>query len=279
MITGLQVAQDLTEIVDLSVHLAAAAIANANDELMPGGLAMVALADVANLEAVSWHGEDETPEDVWEPPLQTLLKWSEGWRRIHNRETDRRPTLVSEADFVRRCLDWAMDNEPRWEEFAKDVHRARTRLEDLLHDGRRNKRGVPCLSCTTPLVRYSKDRHEPRHCTGHDGVCTWPHRRCELHDRGGLVDQWRCPSCDRRYTAEDYVRAVHQAHVAHGEYLPVEDAIARTGATRGSIQGWASKGLVGKRKHVLSGRMTYRVLDIEIRLRRDETELAEEATR
>jgi hypothetical protein len=114
---------------------------------MPGGLATVALAPVASLEA--WEHQYETLEalgrgehvadedDTWEPPLATLLYWSEQFRVIHNRESDRRPTITTEAGFIRGCLNWATDHEPRFTAFAQDIHRARTRLEDLVHAGRR----------------------------------------------------------------------------------------------------------------------------------------------
>lgn len=85
----------------------------------------------------------------------------------------------------------------------------------------------------------------------------------QAHDRGGLRDEWVCPSCERRYDETDYRRAVAHAHFVSAEWLPLEDAMARTGAKRGSIWGWASKGVVRKRKDYEAGRMTYHVGDIE----------------
>jgi hypothetical protein len=270
-----RVAQDLTQIVALSETLEEQARHKSSDPLMPGGLATVALAPVASLEA--WEHQYETLEamgrgehvadedDTWEPPLATLLFWSEQFRVIHNRESDRRPTITTEAGFIRGCLNWAVDHEPHFNHFADEIHRARTRLEDLVYAGRRDQRGVQCFDCQVDLVRKSEDRVILTRCEGHQGVCTWPHRLCG-HDRGGLRDEWVCPACDRRYGVEDYQRAVQWAHFIHAEYLPLEKCLERTGASRGSVTAWATRGHVRKRKDPGSGRVVYNVADVETRL-------------
>lgn len=274
-------AQDLTAIADLSEQLEGQAINDANDHLMPGGLAMVALAAVANLEA--WSNRIEAAEqrglalvidddDDWEPPLQTLLFWSEDLRRAHDIEFQPEPhrpypTIATEVSVIRWAIDWMWDNEPHFDDMAADIRKAKGRLETLLTEGLRSKRGVPCLSVECEggiLIQPVAERRDPRWCDGHDGVCQIPHDRCP-HDRGGLRDEWTCPKCDRRYGTEDYRRAVAQSAFLNAEWLPLEDAIARTGAKRGSIQGWATKGLVRRRKDVDSGRVAYNVKDIQAR--------------
>lgn len=274
------VAQNLTAIVEMSQQLEDQAINDANDHLMPGGLAMVALAGVANLEA--WANKVEAAEqraremgttlpidddDDWEPPLQTLLFWSESLRRAHELENESRPTEATEANIIRWALDWLWDNEPKWDDMAADIAGAVKRLEALLTEGLRSKRGVPCLSVECEggvLVRDVAPRREHRWCDGHDGICTIPHELCP-HDRGGLRDEWVCGSCYRSYGTEDYRRAVAQSALLNAEWLPLEDAVRRTLAKRGSIQGWATKGIVRKRKDQDSGRMTYSVADIQDR--------------
>lgn len=276
----MDVARDLTAIVDLSERLEDQAINDANDHLMPGGLAMVALAAVANLEAWGYkldaaerraraYGLSLTvdDDDEWEPPLQSLLFWSEDLRRVHDLENDAPPTIAGEASVIRWALDWLWENEPHFEDMAEDITKARSRLEALLTEGLRARRGVPCLSVDCAggiLVQPVAERREHRWCDGHDGVCQLPHERCP-HDRGGLRDEWVCKSCDRRYGVEDYRRAVAQSAFLNAEWLPLEDVIARTGAKRGSIQGWASRGDIRRRKDVETGRMTYNVADIETR--------------
>lgn len=278
MKTTIEIAQDLTAIAEMSEELLDEAIVKAADPLMPGGLAMVALAPVSSLDewaevleaaehrAIADHRELPAVEDDddWEPPLQTLLFWSEQWRGEHGYPLPKRPSLATEANFIRWALDWAWENELHWDDFADDIAAARARLENLLKEGLRAKHGVPCFDCNVDLVRPSRPPRDVRWCEGHDGVCTWPHKFC-AHDRGGLADEWKCPACDRRYGMEDYVRAVQQAHFAHADYLPLADAIARTGAPRGSIQGWATRGLVRRSKHSTTGRTLYHVGDIEKR--------------
>jgi hypothetical protein len=274
-------AQNLTAIVELAESLEDQAVNDANDRLMPGGLAMVALGSVANLEA--WANKFDAAErralqagvdlvnddeDDWEPPLQTLLFWSEDLRRQHNLENDARPTVASEANVIRWALDWMWDNEPHWDDFAKDIKAARSRLEALLAEGLRARRGVPCLSLDcdgTSLIQPVEPRSEPHFCDGHEGICTIPHERC-AHDRGGLRDEWVCPSCDRRYGTEDYTRAVAQSALLNAEWLSLADAMARTGAKRGSIQGWATKGDVRRKKDFDTGRTLYSVPDIQGRV-------------
>jgi hypothetical protein len=286
MRTTIDVARDLTAIVEMSEALEDQAINDANDHLMPGGLAMVAQGPVANLEA--WAHKLDSAErlgihpaieddDEWEPPLQSLLFWSEDLRRIHDQEFEPaphrpRPTEATEANIIRHHLDWLWENEPKWDDFAQHIADARARMEALLAEGLRSKRGVPCLSVDCAggiLVQPVADRREHRWCDGHDGVCTVPHERC-AHDRGGLRDEWVCGKCDRRYGVEDYARAVAQSAFLNAEWLPLEDAIARTGAKRGSIQGWASKGEVDRRKDHETGRVLYRVAQIEAKTRGEE---------
>jgi hypothetical protein len=266
------VARDLAEITRLSDDLEAQAINHGDNPSLPGGDALVALAPVASPEAHGWrvwtgehglapypaHVADEDPDDLW-PPLQLLLFWSEQWRVELAAESDLRPTIVSEAGWLRGMLGWAWE-QTGWEDFASDVRRVRVKLEALIGAGRANRRGVRCLSCETPLERRSHDRDEPTHCAGHDGVCTWPHRYCP-HDRGGLADEWQCPGCWRRFTDEDYRRAVAHTHLAWADWLPLQDCAERTGVRAGTISVWAHRGKVAKRRE--DGRWWFRVEDVE----------------
>ncbi len=195
-----KVARDLTEIVSMCDHLDEQAEHKASARLdgtvMPGGLAMVALADVANIEA--WqhqydarvnHGRDvshaDDEDDTWEPPLQTLAFWSEQWRAHHGAEYDNaKRTVATEANFIRYQLDWAWENEPHWDDFAADIRRARVRIENVLYAGNRAERTrvvcdrVECEDNPPRLIRkygYAAD---------------------------GSDDWWRCPKCKHRFDAE-----------------------------------------------------------------------------
>lgn len=197
-----KVARDLTEIVAMCAHLDEQAEHKANATMdgtgLPGGLAMVALAPVANIEA--WNNLEDAAERTgkpyvsvededgdWEPPLQTLVFWSEDWRREHEQEWDgRRPTVASEANFIRWALDWAWDNEPRWDDFAADVRRARVRIENVLYAGNRAERTrIVCSECDKAPRLIRKYGNEV------DGADDW----------------WLCPSCKHRYDADGIGRA------------------------------------------------------------------------
>lgn len=202
MRTIIDVARDLTEITRLATELEAEAVHKANNHLMPGGLAMVALGHVANLEA--WEHKHDTIErialtrgqplpeldddDNWEPPLQTLCFWSEAWRRELDHELDRRATITTETAFIRWALNWAWDNEPHWNDMAQDIHNVVTRLENLLTEGQRDIHSeVTCLAedCGTPLRRRM---------TGN-----------------GFEEEWWCNGCRRHLTPAEYGMAYADA--------------------------------------------------------------------
>lgn len=214
-----KVARDLREIVEMCGHLDDQAEHKANARIdghvLPGGLATVAAAGVANIEAwqfkydaaEAWnaanphkvprptdHIEDE--DDTWEPPLQTLCFWSEQWRAEHGAEYDIRPTVASEANFIRWALDWAWDHEPRFDDFAKDVRRARVRIENVLYAGNRAER--------TRVVCDRADCETPRRLIRKYGFA-----------EDGSDDWWRCPSCKARYDAEGVQKA--HAHMLRSE--------------------------------------------------------------
>lgn len=218
-----KVARDLSAILELTGHLSPQAMHKANDPLMPGGKAMVALADVANLEA--WenqfegyerhnarnpdaavnlaHIEDE--DDTWEPPLQTLAFWSEQWRAHHGAEYGTRPTVTSEAAFIRWALDWAWDNEIHFEAFARDMNKARVRLENLLYAGKRAERTrVPCIN----------------------PECERQPRLIKVYGNTAARDHYKCTACKHLYDQHDYARAKLRLLDAEGadRHVKMQDA-------------------------------------------------------
>lgn len=197
-----KVARDLSEIVAMTAQLDEQAEHKANANIdghgLPGGLAMVALAPVANLEAwlnrlgtAERTGRDVTPiledeDETWEPPLQTLLFWSEDWRRTHDADYDSARTIATEATFIRHLLAWAWDNEPRWDDLAQDIRDARVRMENVLYAGNRVER-----------TRIECDQ------------CDNPRRLVKLYGRAedGSEDIWKCPACRARFDADGMKRA------------------------------------------------------------------------
>jgi hypothetical protein len=199
------VSTDLAEIIRLADQLGDEAASRAGARLVPGGLAMVGLAPVASPEAWAWtidareqawlaadparrwrydtsHTEDHDPD--WEPPLQTLLYWSEQWREEHGKVSDLQPTIATEARFLRGALDWAWDHEPRFEDLAADVKTAKLRLEAMLHAGERpDLTPTPCLDCQPPVMLE------------------------RVYARAARHDTYRCPRCKRDYDHSEYLRA------------------------------------------------------------------------
>jgi hypothetical protein len=242
-----KVARDLTEIETLCALLNGQAVHKANDGLMPGGKAMVALGAVANLEAwenmvegaEAWnsanpelppidlsHIEDE--DDTWEPPLQTLCFWSEQWRRANDADWDHIPTIGTEANFIRYLLGWAWDNEPHWDDFVRDIRRARLRLEDVLHAGRRDER-----------TRVT--------CTAAD--CERKPRLIKVYSDNPERDHHKCPACKHRYEAEDFRRAFAKQLRSDGaeKFVRLVDALATLkaqGRAERTIRKWFEECLV-----------------------------------
>lgn len=195
-------ARNITAILELSEHLETQAIAKANDRLMPGGLAMVALAPTASIDEWSelieaaehrhhsdphrWALPAVDDEDDWEPPLQTFRFWSEQWRTTHGMTYGTKPTLASEANFLRWALGWAWDNEPRWDKFAEDISDARSRLESLLYAGTRAER-----------TRVVCDRD----------FCDTHPRLIRVYGDHPDQDHHKCPACKHRFLPDDFKKA------------------------------------------------------------------------
>lgn len=234
-----KVARDLTEIVNLHERLAAQAEHQASHSLMPGAHAMVALGNVANMEA--WENrhqateryaraytsvEDEDPDEAWSA-FQLLEFWSERWRREHGAEYDTRPTISTEANFIRWALDWAWDHEPAWDDFAADVRRARVRLEDIVHAGKRVELSrIVCPECE------SQPRLIVLRGTADDGS----------------DDVWKCHVCRTRYDAAGASRAHAKMLRSEGadKWVPQADAIATLkaqGRPERTIRAWLAEGV------------------------------------
>lgn len=254
-----KVAQDLRVIESLGRRaevgkpdrLLTQAVHLADDPLMPGGLAMVALADAASqrryadlldeAERAAIEAGVNLPEvaddDEWEPPLQTLRFWSEVWRAEHGMDYEGfRPTVATEAAFIRHVLEWAWANEPHWDDFARDITKARGRLESVLADGfRPSMRGVSCMydECRgARLIRTTVAKTDKK-----TGAKTW------------VLTDWHCPECERTWTEDEYQRHVYAAiHrektlvVTDGErtevWCTVELAAKRVGRPESTVRVW-----------------------------------------
>lgn len=246
-----KVARDLTEIGNLYERLLAQAIQKARAKVdgtsLPGGEAMVSLAPVAdpqvNARRVAlteehhiatcqrldhsrcWTGSED--EDDSEPVLQTLLFWSEQWREERGFPLEgRRPSVSTEANLIRSLLDWAWENELRWEDFARDVRAARVRLEDVLYAGARQERTrIVCNRCDAGK------------------------RLLHLYgpEADGSGDRWKCPACKTRLNAAE-VRDAHAAMLRSegaAKWIQQTDAIGTLkaqGRPERTIRKWLGEG-------------------------------------
>lgn len=272
MKTTIDVTQDLTAIIELADDLLTEAVIKAGDPLMPGGLAMVALAPVASpdewaetLEAAEHRAQAKEldlpaveDDDDWEPPLQTLLFWSESWRVEHGYPLSAKPTLASEANFIRWALEWAWENEVHWEDFARDVSKARTRLESIEKAGVRPAfRGAPCL--------YDE-------CRGKRLIRKTVPCRDENGEKSWRLTDWHCPNCKRQWSEEDYARNVYAA-VERTHWLNLNDeawctydrAARHVERPEGTIRSWVSRGEVSVMCSVDTRRTFVLLVDVEAR--------------
>ena len=222
----IKIARDLTEICDLAADLLTQAVADANATIdghsLPGGLAMVALAPVADIATwerrveiaeAAWAqvnatrdidgwpaGLDPTDrpdlasdeDDSWEPALQTLRFWSDHYRRVHQQDWDHTPTLVTEAKYLRHHLEWIVTHEPNADVFAADVNLTRPRLETVLTAGRRPERTrVECTNPTCENPRQLIKTYGRRYVVAH--TC----RTCDTT----LPDAHECQTCHHVFPA------------------------------------------------------------------------------
>ena len=197
-----RVAQDLRAIIDMAVALGDRATDLGGSPDMPGGDAMLTLAPIANLEAWEWQQgtsertgrlytsvADEDPDKAW-PCFQLLQFWSEQWRRELGMEYDVRRTVTTEAQFLANpdVLAWAWDNELGWDDFARDVAAARTKIENVVRAGVRT---------TQSRIRCDRAHSDDK-----------PHRRLNVtFGKDGEPDGYISPCCHSRYTRDEATRA------------------------------------------------------------------------
>ncbi|WP_370290256.1 hypothetical protein [Nocardioides sp.] len=197
------------------------------------------------------HGHIYEPDSRlgWHLHPEAALGWLEMLAAQHfGHHRAGRITVASAGDYLDRNLHYlAADIEFDFADLAITVADCRAFLEQVLHDGEQRDTGAPCLKCDRKLVR------------------TWEGRELPWRNRDGShplapEDGWVCPSCKDWRSEVDYRRNVAQRHTTAADWLTGADMIERTGVTRGSLTGWASRGRV--RKRTSGGRVVYRVADV-----------------
>lgn len=238
-----QVARDLRAIVEMYGKLPAEAEYRGD----PTGEAVLLLGHVANVEAFGYrldaakdasHAADQIELDA----LFVLGSWEEAVREERDQPTDLRARVDRAADYLRDSLDWMLSDDENGnmhflgiDQMATELAAVRNHLENVLKAGDRSDKGVPCMTCSTALVKF------------------WGESEGE--------DRWRCKPCDQWSTQEQYELAVKQDYLRNAEWLTADDMAAQWRIPVGTLQGWASKGRVEKRRDQNRNRMVYRVED------------------
>lgn len=97
--------------------------------------------------------------------------------------------------------------------FAGALAACRAHLEAVLRDGEQIESGAPCMTCHQPIRKDTTDPDNPA---------------------------YRCTTCRRDLTANEYRLAVAAAHLKHADRLPVEDLAERIDVAPSSIRRWAN---------------------------------------
>jgi hypothetical protein len=271
----------LDEIADMAQRLESRAISRAGDKEMPGGEAMVNLASVGSVAiwarryelAEEAHEADwnnpapdtsfEDPDELW-PPIQILWYWSESFRAEVGMDYDDpawRPSLISEAKFLRnRDVADHIWSQPGWDDYAKDVQRAHTKLEAILIEGERVAfRGVSCMyeDCKgARLIRKTVPAADKA------GNKVW------------RLTDWHCPKCKRSWSEDEYTRNIYSA-ILRSKITEFEDddsvwctvdlAATRVGRPNGTLRSWLSRGELGAICALDNGRTFVRYDDVVAR--------------
>jgi hypothetical protein len=276
-----RVRRDLVAIVDLVAMLPEHALRAASHgrlvaaEPIPGGDAIVMLG--RGSEGLSEDGTTNVGDP--EPPAWILGWWEEVFRQSLSLGSRRPPwqrpadaTIADAQEFLGNHLEWAAHYHAGFHRFARDLAGCRRHLESLLHAGDAPMEGVACFECGETLRR---DYRAPRPCScparpvSGPGVSAWDRNHAD-HDQGGLSNPdpdygWYCPRCTREYSPGEYRLAVAAAYDAAADFRTQADVTRLTGCPRGTVQGWATRGKV-RRKKDSSGRVTYSVSDVRERM-------------
>ena len=236
MTLRLEIAQDLSAVMEMFANLRDEAVNRAGDPDIPGGAAMVMLGPGADIEAFGYAQMSElmgrTSGSVWmpdkgdlEPPLSFLASWADIVREARGFEpSQRRASIGGEVSSLRSALDWMLsvneDGEPWFievEDFAKGLSKIRRAMENVLHDGIRAERiRAECKACD----------ESPRLCIRRDSEPI----------------SFYCPSCRKDYDADGVGECWHRMIAKRADAIPewvtIAQASAATGRPAKTIRNW-----------------------------------------
>lgn len=154
-------------------------------------------------------------------PLWVLGTWDMQVTEHLEHERTQRVTITRAADYLRANLTELADDGDfalAFSDLRRDVLACQVYLEEVLHDGEREVRGIHCWA------------------PGCD-------RRPDLllvRDEVGTDDRWTCEACGSWWDDADYQRVVKASHVGSADRLNTDDMSARTRVPVSTIRRWAS---------------------------------------
>lgn len=157
-------------------------------------------------------------------PLWTVTTWAMCYRDAFGHdEPTTAVNLATEIGYLERNLTYAgaLGDVP-FEDFARDLRRSLSHLEDVLTAGIRPERSR--VSCVNQF-------------------CTKKPRLEVKYGRTAADDHYVCPHCDRRYDADAF-RDAHASQLKHKgaeKFLPLRDAISTLvaqGRPERTIRSW-----------------------------------------
>jgi hypothetical protein len=169
------------------------------------------------------HGQVLDPDDE-QHPYAVLGRWDMALRETQGPQTDLFVTVSRAADYLDGVLDGPFPHGDEFEDFASQVSRCRSHLEEVLTDSRRPEEGAPCPACRE---------------AGHDKPARLV-KRYRDDDKTGAHDRWVCPDCSASWHEADYRLRIGGDFVAHAPALPARELADRLGVAVGTIRNWAA---------------------------------------
>jgi hypothetical protein len=195
-------------------------------------------------------------------PLTVLGAWEFAWRRHlgHDEPDDSPTTWSADARTTWSAASYLLTNltymaqleDAGFDEFADEVTRSRSWLEDVLRTGNRPERGVKCPVCGKADLEKAYDTTDEK--TQYE-----PGRETKVYD-----DLWICPraECAQTWTDDEYQTKVQGIYLGVADRLTAAQIREQYRVPEGSVRGWAAKGQVRKRGRDASGRQLYDVAEV-----------------
>jgi hypothetical protein len=179
-------------------------------------------------------------ETDWTNPGVVLGEWERMIREDlgHDSLTLVSDTLMGSAAY----LGWVLTDLARDDgqalvlaELGAALHRTRSHLESVRHDGADVERGAPCPVCSEGLDPEG-DEKAPRLVRKY---ATW--------DQSGACDSWRCPrDSDHTWSEADYRLRIADDYLDHAKWLTAKH-LGLLGIKSGTLRQWASRGALPRR--------------------------------